>query len=180
MTDSDSSVMSQKKGGYDQSYLKVAATDSKADIVVGSVISGHDDEVSTALPLFQAANKNCAQAESSDSYNEVEADSRFVTAANCDDFEQSNAQLTGPTQKHQYQERQTDNQSDAITFDYDAEHKSLCCSEGQTLTLTRSFHSSEHDGTIDVFSNPAACAKCSRLSECTLTLHKNDLKKRFF
>jgi transposase len=161
--------MSQKKGGYDQSYLKVVASDPKEDIIMGSVISGHDDEVSTALPLFQESNKNCAQAGVSGSYNEVIADSRFVTAANCDDFEQSKAQLTGPTQKHQHQERQTGNQSDASTFDYDAEHKSLCCSEGQSLALTRSFYSSEHDATFDVFSNPEACAKCSRLRECTLS-----------
>ena len=58
-TDKDSSLMKMKDKSYSNAYLKVAATDSKADIIVGSRLEGYCDESHNAVKLFNDVNQNC-------------------------------------------------------------------------------------------------------------------------
>lgn len=164
-TDSDAELMKQKDKSNAVSYLKETAVDSKADIVIASALSGHDDEIQLSLPLAQKANQNCVNAGCTEKYGTVVADSRFTSTANCDVFEKAGITLIGPTQNSEHQSRVVN--PDRITFEYNKDGNSVYCSEGQELPCIRSFHSSSLNTDINVFRNPEACRQCTRLNDCT-------------
>jgi transposase len=165
MTDPDAEVMKQKDNSHAVSYLKETAVDPKADIVVASAISGHDDEIELSLPLTQQANQNCRDAECRENYDTVVTDSRFTSVSNCAAFEQEHITLIGPTQNHEHQSRVPD--PNHVSFRYNETDDTLCCSAGSTLHCQRTFHSGEDNADIKVYSNAQACAGCPRLKDCT-------------
>jgi transposase len=165
LTDCDAEIMKQKDWSNAVSYLKETAIDSKADIVIGSVISGHDNENILSLPLVLQANQNCKDAGCDRTYVTAVADSGFTTAKNCADFEQHQIILIGPSQNYEHSVRIRESQD--ITFRYNQEENSLMCSEGKILPCERSYYSKDEEATFNVFSNPEACAQCTRLKNCT-------------
>ena len=165
LTDSDTEMMKQKDKSNAVSYLKEAAVDPKADIVMASAVSGHDDEIELSLDIFQQANENCENAGCSEKYDTAVVDAGFTSIANCEAFEKNGITLIGPTQNSEHQKRTQD--SNRITMIYDKEDNSVRCSLGQVLPCVRSYYSKEHNADINVFNNPEACAMCSRLKDCT-------------
>jgi transposase len=165
MTDTDAEVMTQKDSSHAVSYLKETAVDPKADIVLGSVVSGHDDEIQLSLPLTQQANQNVKDVGCKQSYSTVVTDSRFTSIANCAAFEQENLTLIGPTASYEHSRREPD--AKAISFQYNEADNTVKCSEGQTLHYQRTFHNTEENADKNVYNNPEACSKCPRLKDCT-------------
>lgn len=165
LTDSDAEIMKQKDRSNAVSYLKETAIDSKADIVLGSAISGHDNENQLSLPLVLQANQNCKDAGCDKTYDTAVADSGFTTAKNCADFEEQKITLIGPTQDYAHQLRTHDFQQ--VTLRYNEKDNSISCSEGATLPWNSSYFSKGEQVTKNIFSNPKACAECARLKDCT-------------
>jgi transposase len=165
MTDSDAEVMRQKDNSNAVSYLKETAIDPKTDIVIGSEVSGHDNEIKLSLPLAQQANQNCKDAGCTVTYNTVIADARFPSLENCADFEKENIILIGPTQNSEHQKREPD--PNHITFRYNESNNTLRCSEGRTLNYQRAFHRTDDNAEIQVYSNQETCRGCPQLKHCT-------------
>jgi len=165
MTDPDAELMTQKDNSHAVSYLKETAVDAKADIVLDSVVSGHDDEIQLSLPLTQQAQRNAKDAGCDQNYSTVVTDSRFTTVANCASFEQENITLIGPTAAYEHERREPD--AAAISFRYNEADNTLTCSQGQTLHNKRTFHNTEENADKNIYSNPEACAVCPRLKDCT-------------
>lgn len=165
LTDSDAEMMKQKDRSNAVSYLKETTVDPKADIVMASAISGHDDEIALSLNVVQQANENCENAGCREKYDTAVADAGFTSFANCEAFENEGITLIGPTQNSEHQKRTPD--PNRITMTYNKEENSVCCSMGQVLPYVRSYHSTQHDADINIFKNPRACAMCSRLKDCT-------------
>jgi transposase len=160
-TDSTSDLMKQKDDSFANSFLKVCATDAKADIVVASVVDGYNDEPHMSLPLFKQANENC---EGKGQFDSVVADCNFTTMANAEAFEQAHAQLLGPTRA---QENESRNGTPAVSFTYDEQHHCLHCTGEGTLTEEQRYWDKYKKTTIVVFSNRSACAVCALRSACT-------------
>jgi len=164
VTDSDSESMKMKKGGYDNAYLKVCATDSKADIVVASKVNGHYDEPGMLIDLFDESNENCKD---SGSYSKVAADAGFVTMENSVKLEDKGAELIGPTKTYESEKRKTDNQPLPIKFDYNEEEHCVTCTGGKVLKeISKSFDTRKQT-TIYEFANEKACVECKLRTKCT-------------
>jgi hypothetical protein len=163
-TDEDSDLMKQKDDAIANAYLQVCATDSKADIIVASAVSGHNNEPQIALPLFEQARKNC---NGLGEYNTAIADSNFTTTENCHAFEQNNISLIGPTRVDDYHEKRAEEGVKPVTFAYDEAKECVHCSCGVTFTKEEQFYDKYKKTTILVFSNKAACQGCERLMQCT-------------
>jgi len=163
-TDEDSELMKMKDGSFDNAYLKVCATDSKADIVVASQVEGHYDEPGMLLDLFDRANENCSNDEK---YSKVIADSGFVTMENSAKLEEKNAELIGPTKAYENETRNTHKQSVPIHFDYDEEKHCLKCTGGGDLQQIEKYFDKKKQATIYTFRNKEACRNCSLKVKCT-------------
>jgi len=163
-TDSDSDLMRQKDDSVANSYLKVCATDSKADIVVGSETSGHNDEPHMALGLFKKVQDDFKDM---GKYDKVIGDAGFTTLENCEAFEKENVQLIGPTREHEHQVRNPGAKKDASTFTYNEKQHRVYCSEGAVLYEEEKYHDKYKNTTIYVFSNKEACKRCPILGKCT-------------
>jgi transposase len=163
-TDPDCDLMRQKDDSIASSYLKVSATDPRADIVVASTVSGCNDEAIESLPLFQKANEHCSGL---GSYDTVVADSGFTTMKNCEDYEKQGAQLIGPTRKHEYEKRCDAEGRWTPRFEYDQRQHCVYCSQGARLHEEQRYRDNREDTTIVVFANPSACAECMKRSQCT-------------
>ena len=163
-TDPDADLMKQKNGSYDTSYLKVSATDAKADIVVASDVDGHYDEPHKALPLFKVANENCSGL---GHYDTMLADSNFTSAENCQLFEEAGIALIGPTRNHEHDVSNPEEAGSQVHFTYDEAHRCMRCSEGAVLSEEERYFDKHKQTTIVVFSNKLACPECQRLKECT-------------
>lgn len=166
-TDSDAELMKQKDKSHANSYLKITGTDNKSDIVIASTISGHDHEAPLSLPLFDQANSNVQETGSSNSYDTTIADSGFTTMANCEAYEQKDAQILGPTQAYEIEQRQVKTNGSEIRFDFDEKSDTVRCSEDAILTKSRTRYRNERDVYVNIYSNKEACQKCSRVDECT-------------
>lgn len=162
-TDEDSDLMKQKDDAIANAYLQVCATDSKADIIVASAVSGHNNEPQMALPLFEQARKNCSGI---GEYNTALADSNFTTTENCHAFEQNNISLIGPTRADDYHNKRAEEGVKPITFAYDEAKECVHCSCGVTFTKEEQFYDKYKKTTILVFSNKPACQGCERLKDC--------------
>jgi len=161
-TDSDSSLMKMKDKSYANAYLKVTAVDSKADIVVGSVLEGYCDEPHASVKLFNEANKNC---KGLGEYDTVCFDSGFNTMGTSVAFESMGVKAVAPTKEHEHQVRNPE--KDKMSFEYDEEKHELTCSEGNVLTQKERYFDSSKGTLIYKFSNEAACKNCLRLKKCT-------------
>jgi len=164
-TDPDSDLMRQKDDSFAASYLKVTATDPKADIIIASDIDGYNDEPHKALPLFEQANDNCSKTEKK--YSQVIADSNFTSASTCSDFEEKEAILTGPTREHENQVRHPEKYTDTITMEYNESEHCVYCSEGAVLHEEDRYYDKHKKAIIMTFSNKEACSHCQRLRDCT-------------
>ena len=161
-TDSDSSLMKMKDKSYANAYLKVTAVDSKADIIVGSVLEGYCDEPHTTVKLFNEANKNC---EGLGEYDTVCFDSGFNTMGTSVAFESMGVKAIAPTKEHEHKSRNPE--KDIISFEYNEEKHELTCSEGIVL-IQKEKHLDSSKGTLFYkFSNKVGCKNCKRLRECT-------------
>jgi len=163
-TDADCDLMRQKNDSIDASYLKVCATDPKADIIVASTISGCNDEAIQSLPLFEQANAHC---EGRGSYDTVVADSAFTTIDNCERYENCDAEMIGPTRAHERDKRYAQEGKDVPTFSYDEEQHCVRCSQGAILQQVEQFYDKYDKATIGVFSNKQACSCCAVRAKCT-------------
>ena len=162
MTDPDAEIMKQKDGSHAVSYLRETAVDSRADIIIGSEISGHYNEIQLSLPLAKQANQNCEDAGCSKTYTTIVADSGFISMENCEAFEQAQLVLIGPTQALEHQNREPS--PDRITFSYNESDNMVTCSEGQNLYCQ---YPSSEKGAFSRFSNQQACKQCARVRDCT-------------
>lgn len=179
-TDPDSDLMRQKDDSFAASYLKVTATDPKADILIASDIDGYNDEPHKALPLFEQANDNCSKFDKK--YTEAVADSNFTSASTCSDFEDKGVFLTGPTRVYENQVRNPEEHANTITMDYHESEHRVYCSEGAVLYEEERYYDKHKQTTIMVFSNKEACSRCQRLHDCTTSKKgyrrvKIDIKK---
>ncbi len=163
-TDPDCDLMRQKNDSVDASYLKVHATDSKADIIIASSVSGTYDEAVESLPLFAAANENCKDL---GEYDTVVADSGFTTIDNCEAYEEQGAQIIGPTRTYEHHKRQKSRGTEVIEFHYDAHQQHVRCSQGAILTEESRYYDKYDKATIAVFANKAACTSCPLRQRCT-------------
>lgn len=163
-TDSDSSIMKMKDKSYANAYLKVTATDSKADILVGSALEGYCDEPHTAVPLFKQSNRNC---EGLGKYRYVSYDSGFNTMGTSTAFESMGVKSIAPTKEYENHSRHPEKCENIITFDYDEKKHEVTCSEGEILTEKRKSLDSSRGTLIYEFTNEDACKKCKRLRDCT-------------
>lgn len=170
LTDSDAELMRQKDKSSAVSYLKVTAVDPKSDIVLGSTISGHDNENQQSLSLALESNSNCKDAGCDKKYDTTVADSGFITGKNCADFEKEKISLIGPTQSHEHSVRTKDSQE--ITFHYAEKENTVTCSQGAVLLLDREYYSTSDEYLKKIFSNPQACSQCPRLNDCTKSKDK--------
>jgi transposase len=161
-TDRDSSRMKMKDGSYANGYLKITAVDSKADIVIGSVVEGYDDESHRAVQLFRQSNKNC---EGLGVYDSVCFDSGFNTMGSCCWFETLGVEVIAPTKHHENEKRNQD--APAVTFEYDEKNHTVICSEGAVLYEEKQYVDPKKGTRLFHFGNKEACGICSRLKECT-------------
>lgn len=171
-TDSDSSLMKMKDKSYANAYLKVTATDSKADIIVGSILQGYCDEPHNTVPLFNQVNKNC---KGLGGYDTVCYDSGFNTMGTSAAFESMGVKAIAPTKEYEHQKRHPEECESLITFDYDEDKHEVICSEGKVFTKAEKSLDSSKGTVIYKFSNEAECKKCKRLKDCTSS--KNGFRK---
>jgi transposase len=163
-TDADCDLMRQKDDSIAASYLKVCASDPKADIIIASTVSGCNDEAVQSLPLFEQANANC---DGRGNYTTVIADSAFTTIDNCEKFEQNNAQMLGPTRAHEHEKRCAQEDNAKPTFTYDQQQHCVHCSQGAILQQDERYYDKYDKATIAIFSNKEACAGCAVRDKCT-------------
>jgi transposase len=161
-TDRDSSLMKMKDGSYANGYLKITAIDSKADIVIGSVVEGYYDESHRAVQLFRQSNKNC---EGLGVYDSVCFDSGFNTMGSCCWFETLGVKVIAPTKHYENEKRNPD--VSAITFEYDEKNHTVMCSEGAVLYEKEQYVDSKKGARLFYFGNEEVCGICCRLKECT-------------
>ena len=171
-SDKDSDLMKMKKGGFDNAYLKVSAIDSKADIVMGSVIDGYYNEVDKSVELFNKANANC---KGLGKYKKCVADSGFNSKKNCEEYSKMDVQFISPTKQHESETRNPEKYKDAISFEYDRKKKLIICSEGAELKKEEEYFESKSNTKILRFWNKTACLNCLRKTECTKS--KNGFRK---
>ncbi|MCK4907630.1 MAG: transposase, partial [Spirochaetes bacterium] len=162
-TDSDSEFSKMKDGSRRNAYTKVCATDSEADIIVGSGIQGHYDEKHMLMNVTKDANHNCKEI---GKYETVVADSNFITMSNCIGLEASGIKLIGPTQRHETEQRNSEKYKDKISFDYDEKNNCIKCSEGYTLYYKGHSLDSRMGAIYFRYSNEDACKACKRVGDC--------------
>lgn len=164
LTDKDSSLMKMKNKSHSNAYLQINATDSKADIIIGSVVEGHYDESHNAVRLFNESNQNCKNI---GKYEKVCFDSGFNTLGTCVGFESLEVEVIAPTKEYENETRNPDDHKDKIKFDYDEKKQEVICSEG-TVLYKKSHYLDERRGILFyIFNNIEACKRCRRIKECT-------------
>jgi transposase len=161
-TDRDSSLMRMKDSSYANAYLKITAVDSKADIVISSVVEGYFDESHRAVQLFRQSNKNC---ERLGVYDSVCFDSGFNTMGTCSWFEVLGVTVIAPTKDYENKRRNPD--TTVVTFEYDEKSHTVRCSEGAVLYEEKRYVDPKKGTRLFHFGNKGACGTCSRLKECT-------------
>ncbi len=162
LTDKDAELGRNKNRGFNNQYTKVTALDSKADILIASHVSGHNDESHTIFPLMKEANKNCG-----DKYTTGVADAGFNSKGVCVQFEAEGWKFIAPTKQHENEMRNKDEYKNRITFEYDESNHCVKCSEGKTLDESGKFYDSKRGTLIYTFHNEKACAGCNRINDCT-------------
>lgn len=163
-TDPDAEMMKQKQGGHAVSYLREVAVDPKTDIVVGSVVSGYDNEAQHSTELSEQAIKNCQDAGCSKTYYAVVADSGFTSISNCDRLENAGLKIIGPTQSFEHKTRHPD--STSMEFRYTEKNNTVTCPAGNILNHRGTSYNKERKASIGTFTNPQACIGCALKGEC--------------
>jgi transposase len=166
-TDPDAELMKQKDNSHTNSYLKITGTDNKANIVIASTVTGHDHEACNSLPLFNQANSNLKEIDSSKTYDKAIGDSGFTQIATCEEYEKNGVQMIGPSKEHEVKVRNKEADNTCITFEYDEQSDTVLCSEGCVLNKIGTHYNKVRDAYINIYSNKEACQNCSRLNDCT-------------
>lgn len=161
-TDRDSSRMKMKDGSYANGYLKITSVDSKADIVVGSMVEGYYDESHRAVQLFQKTKMNC---DGLGIYDTVCFDSGFNTMGSCCWFKTLGVEVIAPTK--QYENERRNPEPNGIKFEYDEQRHTVRCSEGIELYEEKEYVDPKKGTRLYHFGNKEACGTCTRTRECT-------------
>jgi DDE family transposase len=160
-TDKDSSLMKMKNNSRSNAYLQVNSIDSKADIIVGSVLEGFYDESHNAVKLFKKSNNNCNNI---GKYHTVCFDSAFNTMGTCVGFKSLDVDIIAPTKEHENITRNPDKHKNKIN--YDEKNHEVICSENVVLHETSKSFDGRRGTIFYIFTNKESCKKCKRVKEC--------------
>lgn len=163
-TDPDAELCKTKDGSFANVYTKVTGIDPKADIIVSSLVSGHNDESHMAMKVMKQANVNC---EGQGKYQKLVADAGFNTKGTSVQFEAHGMVLIAPTKEHENISRNLDIYNQKTYFKYDEIRHSLICSEGRELQCEETTLDFRVGTVMARFEEQEACRGCIRLAQCT-------------